>query len=133
MLAKSLGYLDGATYPPKEVRKGNDQHVQTESYTPAVAPGGDSVSEISRKTGVCRDTVYKYVGRDDFSERPPTRRGCASKLDPYKPVIDSWLDDDMRSGRGGSISTSTWTGRRARRRRTGPTSLTRSSWSGWRW
>lgn len=60
---------------------------------------GDSVSEISRKTGVCRDTVYKYVGRDDFSEQPPRRRGCPSKLDPYKPVIDSWLDDDMRSGR----------------------------------
>lgn len=24
---------------------------------------GDSVSEIARKTGVCRDTAYKYVGR----------------------------------------------------------------------
>lgn len=60
---------------------------------------GDSVSEIARKTGVCRDTVYKYVDRDDFSEEPPKRRGCPSKLDPYKPTIDSWLEDDMRSGR----------------------------------
>lgn len=61
---------------------------------------GDSVAEIARKTGVSRDTVYKYRDMDDFSPKPPARRAHrGSKLDPYRPLIESWLDDDMRSGR----------------------------------
>lgn len=60
---------------------------------------GDSVAEIARKTGVSRDTVYKYRDMDDFSPEPPARRAQGSKLDPYRPLIESWLDDDMRSGR----------------------------------
>lgn len=60
---------------------------------------GDSVAEIARKTGVSRDTVYKYRDMDDFSPKPPARRAQGSKLDPYRPLIESWLDDDMRSGR----------------------------------
>ena len=35
---------------------------------------GDSVAEIARKTGVSRDTVYKYRDMDDFSPKPPARR-----------------------------------------------------------
>ena len=31
---------------------------------------GDSVAEIARKTGVSRDTVYKYRDMDDFSPEP---------------------------------------------------------------
>ncbi len=60
---------------------------------------GDSVAEIARKTGVSRDTVYKYRDMDDFSPEPPARRAQGSKLDPYRPLIESWLDDDTRSGR----------------------------------
>ena len=60
---------------------------------------GDNVSEIARKTGVSRDTVYKYRDMDDFSPEPPTGRPHGSKLDPYRPLIESWLDEDMRSGR----------------------------------
>lgn len=60
---------------------------------------GDSVAEIARKTGVSRDTVYKYRDKDDFSPSPPVRSARPSKLDPYRPLIDQWLDDDLRSGR----------------------------------
>ena len=60
---------------------------------------GDSVSEIARKTGVSRDTVYKYRDKADFSPEIPRKRRHRSKLDPYKPIIDGWLDDDMRSAR----------------------------------
>jgi transposase len=60
---------------------------------------GYSVSEIARMNGVSRDTVYKYLRKDDFSPRPPARRHAASKLDPYKPTIDQWLDDDARNWR----------------------------------
>ena len=88
---------------------------------------GDSVAEIARKTGVSRDTVYKYRDMDDFSPEPPARRAQGSKLDPYRPLIESWLDDDMRSGRKqrhtakrvhDRLSTSTSSGAPARRRPT---------------
>lgn len=59
----------------------------------------DSVAEVERKTGVSRDTVYKYRDMDDFSPEPPARRAQGSKLDPYRPLIESQLNDNMRSGR----------------------------------
>ena len=60
---------------------------------------GESVSSIARATGVSRDTVYKYLAQDDFSPRPPARRSAPSKLDPYKPIIRQWLEDDARNWR----------------------------------
>ena len=33
---------------------------------------------------------------DDFSPAAKARKGRASKLDPYKPVIDSWLLQDRK-------------------------------------
>lgn len=60
---------------------------------------GDSVAEVERKTGVSRDTVYKYRDMNDFSPEPPARRARGSKLDPYRPLIESCLNDSMRSGR----------------------------------
>lgn len=60
---------------------------------------GDNVAEIARKTGVSRDTVYKYRDKEDFSPSPPVKGVRPSKLDPYKPLIDQWLDDDLKSSR----------------------------------
>lgn len=55
---------------------------------------GESVAEIARNEGVSRDTVYKYRDREDFSPTLPKKRPSHSKIDPYKPIIDQWLDDD---------------------------------------
>lgn len=55
---------------------------------------GESVASIARKAGVCRDTVYRYLAMDDLSPKMPTRRKGKSKLDPYRPLIESWLDED---------------------------------------
>ena len=60
---------------------------------------GFSISDIAKMNGVSRDTVYKYLAQDDFSPRPPARRSAPSKLDPYKPVICQWLEDDARNWR----------------------------------
>lgn len=60
---------------------------------------GDSISEIARKTGVSRNTVYKYLEKDDFSPELPARTARPSKLDQYKPVIDAWLEDDAANWR----------------------------------
>lgn len=60
---------------------------------------GESVAAIAKKTGVSRDTVYKYRDMEDFSPAVPVKRRMPSKLNPYKPLIDQWLDDDMRCSR----------------------------------
>lgn len=60
---------------------------------------GHSISDIAKMNGVSRDTVYKYLKRDDFSPKPPLRRAVPSKLDPYKPIIGQWLEEDARGWR----------------------------------
>ena len=60
---------------------------------------GDSIAEISRKLEVSRDTVYKYLAADDLSPKPPQPRRRQSSLDRYRPLIESWLDEDERSWR----------------------------------
>ena len=60
---------------------------------------GDSIAEISRKLEVSRDTVYKYLAAEDLSQRPPAPRGRSSVLDRYRPLIESWLDEDERNWR----------------------------------
>ncbi len=60
---------------------------------------GDSVSEISRKLGISRNTVYAYLKKDDFSPKLPVKKRSTSKLDPFKPIIDAWLEEDNRNWR----------------------------------
>ena len=61
---------------------------------------GESVAAIAEQEGVSRDTVYKYLAKDDFSpEVPKSSQVRGSKLDPYKPIIDSWLEDDAQKWR----------------------------------
>lgn len=57
---------------------------------------GQSVSDIAKTVGVSRTTVYKYAAKDDFSAQPKPKQTRSSKLDPYKPAIDQWLDDDRK-------------------------------------
>ena len=57
---------------------------------------GDSVAQVARDEGVSEPTVRKYRDMDDFSPSLKTGRKRASKLDPYKPVIDSWLLQDRK-------------------------------------
>ncbi|MEC4296003.1 IS21 family transposase [Adlercreutzia shanghongiae] len=58
---------------------------------------GEKVSEIARRAGVARNTVYKYIGERDLSPKmpEPSRRGRI--LDDYRALIESWLDEDRRS------------------------------------
>lgn len=60
---------------------------------------GDSITDIANKTGVSRDTVYKYLRKDDFSPQIPTKTEHPSKLDPYRQIIESWLDSDRANWR----------------------------------
>lgn len=61
-----------------------------------------NISEIANLTGYNRKTVTKYVDMDDFSPkapRPASEIKYESKLDPHKPLIDSWLTADKKAPR----------------------------------
>lgn len=64
---------------------------------------GKSISEISRDTGHDRKTIRSYLAKDDWNEDEPARREKAQpsfqKLDPYKPLINEWLERDQRARR----------------------------------
>ena len=57
---------------------------------------GLSPSEIARKLSVDWKTVVKYMQQECYSPKPPSVRCAESKLDPWKPVIDGWLDEDRK-------------------------------------
>jgi transposase len=61
-----------------------------------------NISEIASETGLNRKTVSKYVDMEDFNSPPPTSASekChESKLDPFKPLIDAWLQADKLAPR----------------------------------
>ena len=60
---------------------------------------GYRISEISKKTGADPKTFRKYLSQEDFSPVPPVVQAQPSKLDPFKPVIQEWLDEDKKHWR----------------------------------
>ncbi len=60
---------------------------------------GHSTAAISRQENVDEKTVRKYLKLDDFSPRPPEILHRSSRLDPHKPLIDSWLKEDQNRWR----------------------------------
>ena len=58
---------------------------------------GLSPSEIARKLSVDWKTVVKYMQQECYSPKPPVVRLTESKLDPWKPVIDGWLEEDRKT------------------------------------
>lgn len=60
---------------------------------------GEGVSEIARRTGVSRNTVYKYLDEDDLSPRMPVPARRGRILDAHRALIESWLDEDRRAWR----------------------------------
>lgn len=49
-----------------------------------------SIREISRRTGLARNTVKKHL-RSEESEPKYPRRVSSSKLDPYAEKLATWL------------------------------------------
>ena len=55
---------------------------------------GKRQADIIRETHRDAKTVRKYLDETDFSPKPPKTVTKPSKLDPYKPIIDQWLQMD---------------------------------------
>ncbi|NTZ19798.1 transposase, partial [Paenibacillus sp. JMULE4] len=51
---------------------------------------GKSIRGIVRETGHARNTIRKYLRADGIPD-PKPRKKKASKLDPYKPLVDRYL------------------------------------------
>ena len=64
-----------------------------------LAKKGHRISEIARKTGRDPKTITKYLEMDDFSPKPPSIKRSKSILDPYKPYITEWLEEDKKHWR----------------------------------
>jgi len=60
---------------------------------------GDSISAIARQVGVSRNTVYAKLAEPDLSPQMPAKEPKEKMLDAYRPIIESWLDEDARTWR----------------------------------
>ena len=61
-----------------------------------------NISQIASETGFDWKTVKKYVDMEDFNAPPPTSSSedlHKSKLDPFKSLIDEWLQTDKLAPR----------------------------------
>ena len=57
-----------------------------------------SIREISRRTGLARNTMEKYL-RSDETEPSYERRVSSSKLDPYPEKLATWLGIEATKSR----------------------------------
>jgi transcriptional regulator with XRE-family HTH domain len=57
-----------------------------------------SIREISRRTGLARNTVKKYL-RSNEAEPTYARRVSPSKLDPYAEKLANWLGVEATQSR----------------------------------
>ena len=60
---------------------------------------GESISEIARKVGVSRNTVYAKLAAPDLSPQMPVKASKEKVLDAYRHVIEGYLDEDELSWR----------------------------------
>ena len=52
--------------------------------------------EIAGRLNLDRKTVAKYMREEDFNGQAWIKKAVISKLDPWKPKIDEWLEEDRR-------------------------------------
>lgn len=63
---------------------------------------GKSISAIAETTGYDRKTVRKYLEKEDWNEQLPKvtpDEPAFPSLEPFKPTIQQWLQDDKRAKR----------------------------------
>jgi len=63
---------------------------------------GENISQIANELKLDWKTIQKYVDMTDFNEpapKPALEQRFCPKLDPYKPIIDKWLEEDKQAPR----------------------------------
>ena len=64
---------------------------------------GETLSQIAEHEGVSIPTVRKYLSMTDFSPSLPIANKHPSILDPYKDIIEGYLDQDEKAGTSSAI------------------------------
>jgi transposase len=57
-----------------------------------------SIREITRRTGLSRNTIRKYLANGEVQPKYPARKSV-SKLDPYAETLASWLERESKRNR----------------------------------
>ena len=60
---------------------------------------GYRICEIAKEIGTDPKTICKYLSQEDFSPVLPVTVEKPSILDPFKPLIREWLEDDKKHRR----------------------------------
>lgn len=63
---------------------------------------GENITQIADVLHLDRKTVQKYIDMTDFNEptpKPASEQRFCPKLDPYKAIIDKWLEEDKQAPR----------------------------------
>ena len=60
---------------------------------------GMSLRGIAEKTGHHFNTVKKYVDKEDWNKEYKPRKERISLLEPLKPLIDEWIQEDLKRKR----------------------------------
>ena len=55
---------------------------------------GKNITVIAKDSGFDRKTIRKYLNQDNWNEQKEVPLKRSSILDPYKPEIDQWIQDD---------------------------------------
>ena len=63
-----------------------------------LAEEGVSGRQIATRLGVSRNTVAKYLDREDYSPKPVVVRS-RSLVEPYAPIVIEWLKADAKMPR----------------------------------
>ena len=57
---------------------------------------GMSLREVSRRTGLSRNTVRAWLRQTEVTEPKYPARVVRSIVDPYKEQLEAWLNADLR-------------------------------------
>ncbi|MDR0918491.1 MAG: hypothetical protein LBM93_04485 [Oscillospiraceae bacterium] len=60
---------------------------------------GQSLREISKRTGYHFNTVKKYADCENWNKGYKARKEKVSGIEPLKPTIDKWISEDLRRER----------------------------------
>jgi hypothetical protein len=63
---------------------------------------GENISQIVMALQLDWRTVRKYIDKTDFNEptpKPASEQRFCPQLDPFKPTIDEWLEEDKSAPR----------------------------------
>lgn len=94
---KSMAIFMGALIPVTE-RPGKEMlDMPTIQSIRTRRAHGESVAEIARNENISQPTVRKYLAMNDFSPKIPVKTVRPSILDPYKDIIEGYLDEDEKS------------------------------------